>query len=648
MCGITGFLSASPTTAAPELEAQVTRMSSALAHRGPDQSGAWVDAPGGIALGFRRLAILDLSPSGHQPMHSASGRYTIVFNGEVYNFKELRAELERRGTRFKGGSDTEVMLAGIEAWGLKPALQRFNGMFALALWDQQTRTLTLARDRVGIKPLYYGVLNGTLLFGSELKALRAHPAFRAEINRNALSLYLRHNCIPAPYSIYQGIHKLPPASLLSIHAADLPNLPQTETYWQLDEIVHNGLAAPLTGSDAEITALFHEHLLTSIGARMVADVPLGAFLSGGIDSSLVVALMQAQNARPVQTFTIGFQESGFNEATYAKEVATLLGTNHTELYITPTEALAVIPTLPTIYDEPFADSSQIPTYLVSQLARRDVTVSLSGDGGDELFGGYNRYFWTERIWRRVGWLPLNLRNALSALLTRLPARAWTSLMNPLHLPNPANKIHTLAEMLAAPNADALYLHLISHWQDPAQLVINGHEPLTPVTDHTHWAHALSQPQNMMALDMATYLHDDILTKVDRASMATSLEVRAPFLDNHETLALAWQLPVAHKIRNGRGKWILRSILSEYLPAALFERPKMGFGVPVDSWLRGPLRGWAEDLLDEKRLRAEGFFHPAPIRAKWAEHISGQRNWQYDLWDVLTFQAWYQAQSRERP
>ncbi len=648
MCGITGFLSPSDHFSAPALQAQVEHMSQTLSHRGPDQSGTWTHAPSGLALGFRRLAILDLSPTGHQPMQSASGRYIIVFNGEVYNFKELRAELRKHGASFKGGSDTEVLLASIEAWGIKKALQRFNGMFALALWDTKTRTLYLARDRMGIKPLYYGIFNGILLFGSELKALRAHPAFRAEIDRNALSLYLRHNCIPAPHSIYQCIYKLAPASLLTIRAENLSHFPQPEKYWQLSEIVQSGLADPLEGSDTEIISIFHDHLLSSIGARMVSDVPLGAFLSGGIDSSLVVALMQAQSARSVQTFTIGFQETGFNEAGYAKDVAHRLGTDHTELYIRSAEAQAIIPSLPSIYDEPFADSSQIPTYLVSKLARKHVTVSLSGDGGDELFGGYNRYFWIQQIWHRVGWLPLKLRRALSQLLTRVPVHMWASLLGPIQLPNAANKIHTFAEMLSESNATGLYKSVISHWKAPASIVIGAKEPLTPITDPGYWAHALPQPQQMMALDIATYLHDDILTKVDRASMAVGLEVRPPFLDDHETIALAWRLPLEQKIRAGNGKWILKEILSEYLPTSLFERPKMGFGVPIDSWLRGPLRDWAEDLLNEERLKTEGFFYPTPIRAKWAEHLSGQRNWQYDLWDVLTFQAWWQAQSQERP
>lgn len=643
MCGITGFLTSSNSSSEPEMHACVTRMSRMLKHRGPDHSGAWANAPSGVALGFRRLSILDLSPTGHQPMLSESRRYIIVFNGEVYNFKQIRSELETRGARFKGSSDTEVILAAIEAWGIKDALRRFSGMFAFALWDQDKRTLTLARDRMGIKPLYYGLLNGTFLFGSELKALRAHPAFQSEIDRSALTLYMRHNYIPAPYSIYQGVQKLPPGSMLTIQLDSLPTIPAPEHYWHLDDSIRTGLMDPLQGSDEEITTIFTKHLLKSVGERMVSDVPLGAFLSGGIDSSAIVALMQAQSNRPIQTFTIGFYETGFNEAKYASQVAKHLGTDHTELFITSDEARAVIPLLPQLFDEPFADSSQIPTFLVSQLARKHVTVSLSGDGGDELFGGYNRYFWTQRIWRTIGWIPSSLRRLAATSLARVSPNTWSHLLTPFRLPNPANKMHTLTEIFSAPNPEAIYVNLVSHWKNPAQVVVGGVEPRTQVTDPTQWMQNIPLPQKMMALDMATYLPNDILTKVDRASMAVGLEARAPFLDNYETVDLAWRLPLHQKIRGGIGKWILRKMLYQYVPKSMFERPKMGFGVPIDSWLRGPLRPWAEDLLSASRLLREGFFHPGPIRQKWEEHIAGQHNWQYYLWDVLMFQAWWQSQ-----
>lgn len=639
MCGITGFFNLVSDASAETLEACLQRMTDTIHHRGPDDSGTWADAEAGIALGFRRLAILDLSPAGHQPMLSADGRFVIIFNGEIYNFASLREELFGLGHGFHGSSDTEIMLAAIRQWGLKNAVQRFNGMFAFALWDRQECTLSLIRDRLGIKPLYYGWAGQTLLFGSELKALRAHPDFQADIDRDALALYLRHNYIPAPHTIYRGFFKLPPGCILTIRPGQRPGEERLSVYWSAREAVENGLSQPYQGGDNEAIDALENLLTRSIGLRMIADVPLGAFLSGGVDSSTVVALMQKQSSRPVQTFTIGFNEAGFDEAEHAKAVASHLGTDHTELYVTPEDARAIIPRLPTLYDEPFADSSQIPTFLVSQLARKHVTVSLSGDGGDELFGGYNRYFWTARLWNTIRWMPVSLRKRLAKSLTALPPKAWGRVLKNSGLPNPGDKIHKISEILSSPNPEAIYLDLVSHWKHPADVVLGGNEPLTALTDPSQWMNTSTLSEKMMSLDLVTYLPDDILAKVDRASMGASLEARVPYVDDHDVVEFAWQLPLNMKIRKGQGKWILRQVLYRHVPRQLIERPKVGFGVPIDSWLRGPLKDWAESLLDEKRLQREGFFHSAPIKQKLKEHLTGARNWQYYLWDILMFQAW---------
>jgi len=621
------------------------RMGEAIAHRGPDDSGVWLDAYAGIGLSHRRLSVLDLSPAGHQPMVSGSGRYVIAFNGEIYNHLDLRRQLGDRAWR--GHSDTETLLAGFEFWGIEKTLQRAVGMFAIALWDRVDRSLILARDRMGEKPLYYGWQGTTFLFGSELKALKAHPAFQGEIDRAALALMLRHNYIPAPYSIYKGIRKLLPGTYLKLLMGKREGEPVH--YWSVRGMAERGQAQPFAGSEAEAVMALEAHLLESIGLQMIADVPLGAFLSGGVDSSTVVALMQAKSSRPVKTFTIGFHEEGYDEAQHAKSVARHLGTEHTELYVMPKEAMNVIPRLPALYDEPFSDSSQIPTLLVSEMARRHVTVSLSGDGGDELFGGYNRYFWATNIWRRVGWAPQPIRAALAGALTALPPSAWNGVFRGLSrfLPvgwryaNPGDKLHKLAEILAVRTPEEIYLDLVSHWKQPAEVVLGTHEPPTVLTDPAQWAGLPDFEQRMMYLDQMTYLPDDILTKVDRAAMGVSLETRVPFLD-HRVVEFAWALPLSMKIRHGQGKWLLRQVLYRHVPKELIERPKMGFGVPIDVWLRGPLKGWAEELLDESRLQREGYFDPRPIRGKWAEHLTGRRNWSYYLWDVLMFQAWLEA------
>ncbi len=650
MCGFIGFLGGKALHGALGEEAVIQRMADSILHRGPDDVGYWCDVDQHVSLGHRRLAVVDLSPAGHQPMHSASGRYVIAYNGEVYNFPALRLKLEHLGQRFRGHSDTEVVLAAIDAWGLEGAITQFVGMFAFALWDCRERRLSLVRDRLGIKPLYYGRVNGAFVFGSELKAIRAFPGFKQPVDRGALALLMRHNYVPAPYSIYQDIYKLSPGHILTLDRNDPAGKPEINAYWSAKEVAEAGVASPFEGSDSEAIEALDGLLRDAVGSRMVSDVPLGAFLSGGYDSSLVVAQMQAQSSRPVRTFSIGFHEKQYNEANHAKAVAVHLGTDHTELYVTSKEAMDVIPRLPTLYDEPFSDSSQIPAFLVSQLARQHVTVSLSGDGGDELFSGYNRYFWGRSIWNRIGWLPIGTRKLMCTALTAVSPERWDRVFDHLSpiLPSmvkqrmPGDRLHKLAEILRASSPDAMYHTLISHWKDPASMILCAKEPKTVLTDRSRWANLEDFTQRMMYLDTVSYLPDDILVKVDRASMGVSLEARVPLLD-HRIVEFAWRLPLSMKLRDGQGKWILRQVLYKYVPRKLVDRPKMGFGVPIDSWLRGPLRDWAESLLDEKRLLHEGFFKPQPIRQLWAEHLSGKRNWQYHLWDVLMFQAWLENQ-----
>jgi asparagine synthase (glutamine-hydrolysing) len=649
MCGLTGFLQpggGARTALRPAVEA----MAAQLLHRGPDDAGTWVDESAGIAFGFRRLSIVDLSPEGHQPMHSSSGRFVLMFNGEIYNFEELRQTLERdHGVRdWRGRSDTEVMLAAFDVWGVDGALKRFVGMFAFALWDRRARTLHLARDRMGEKPLYYGWMDGTLLFASELKALRAFPGFHGALDHDAVALYLRYACVPAPFSIYFGISKLLPGTVVSITDEDLHahRKLQPRPYWSLADAVTDAARAPFTGSEEEAADELDRLLRGAVRGQMVADVPLGAFLSGGVDSSTVVALMQAQSPQPIKTFTIGFHEEAYNEAHHAKRVAEHLHTDHTELYLSPEEALAVVPKLPSLYDEPFADSSQIPTHLVSTLARGAVTVSLSGDGGDELFGGYHRHIWAQRLRRSLGWAPRPARSVLASGIRTISPDTWDDLFDRFShmLPRghryaaPGDKLHKLAHLIGAGDDRELYQRLVSHWPDGVAIREAGY-PVPPGWITYGYPGALrTLPERMMYLDTLGYLPDDILVKVDRAAMGTSLETRAPLLD-HRVVEFAWRLPIAMKIRGGKGKQLLRKVLYRYVPRELIERHKMGFGIPIDSWLRGPLRDWAESLLDERRLKREACFDPAPIRARWEEHLSGRRNWQHHLWDVLMFQAW---------
>lgn len=654
MCGLTGFLKADSFQARDELTATVTRMTAALVHRGPNDAGYWCDPAYGIALGHRRLAIIDVSAAGHQPMQSYSRRYMLVFNGEIYNHLQMRKELDAGGNRvdWRGGSDTETLLAGFDAWGIQATLERAIGMFAIAVWDRQARALTLARDRVGEKPLYYGWQGrgeGTaFLFGSELKALRAHPAFENVIDRDALCLQMRHGYIPAPYSIYQGVAKLPPGCMLTV--AGMSRKHVVSPFWSAAEHMVDGVNNPFEGSDGQAVDSLEALLSDAVRAQMVADVPLGAFLSGGVDSSTVVALMQAHSARPVKTFSIGFHEADYNEAHHAKAVAAHLGTEHTELYVTAAQARDVIPYLQDVYDEPFSDSSQLPTVLVSQLARQHVTVSLSGDAGDELFCGYNRYQFVDALWNKINAAPLSLRWLAAKGITGVSVESWNraaralapGLPRNMRFPNTGDKLHKGAQVMTSASLDALYFRLVSHWDAPAALVRGAREPDTVLNGHTPALAALDGLPRMMALDLLSYLPDDILVKVDRAAMSVSLETRVPFLD-HRVVEFAWRLPQSLKLRDGISKWILRQVLYKYVPRALIERPKMGFGVPIGDWLRGPLREWGEALLSESRLAREGFFEPGLVRACWTEHLSGQRNWQYQLWNVLMFQAWLQHQ-----
>ena len=648
MCGIAGFIAHARHSEREEVIAR--RMADAISHRGPDDQGIWVDGEAGVALAHRRLSIVDLSPAGHQPMFSDTGRWVIVFNGEIYNHAALRSELEQAGRApsWHGHCDTEVLLAAISAWGVERTLKQCVGMFAFALWDRKERTLVLARDRLGEKPLYYGWADRTFLFGSELCALQQHPDWGGEIDRDALYLYLRHSYVPAPRSIYAGISKLPPGSYLLLKS-DKQSI-HIETYWDAREVAVHGAEHPFQGSPAEAVEHCETLLRQSLSGQMMADVPLGAFLSGGIDSSTVVSLMQALSARPVETFSIGFNEDGYDEAPHAKAIAEHLGSNHTELYVSMKEAMVVVPRLPSLYSEPFADVSQIPTFLVSQLARRHVTVALSGDGGDELFSGYTRYQLAHRLWPLISKIPLRLRSASSQLARGIPPDRWTQLLGyPMRL-LPArmkpqrigDKLHKAASIANLSTAEEIYEVLTSIWQRPDEIVLGSKVPETSMASPCREMQFTDQARRMMFLDLIGYLPDDILTKVDRASMAVGLECRVPILD-HRLVEFTWTLPLEILRREGRSKWPLRQILSRYVPQNLVERPKMGFGVPIDSWLRGPLKDWAEALLDERRLAEEGFFDPTPIRSAWRAHQDGNCNLQHQLWSVLMFQAWQESQ-----
>ena len=629
MCGIVGFFSSKPFFGN---EGDILRgMRDSLITRGPDDSGLWVDPEHSIALGHRRLSIVDLSASGHQPMQSANSRFTLVFNGEIYNHRELREKLASFGQNYiwRGHSDTETLLACFEYWGVERTLREAVGMFAIALWDGDEKKLILARDRVGEKPLYWGWQNEVLLFGSELKAVRAHPEFSSVVDRGSLSLFLRHNYVPAPFSIYQGIEKLQPGHFVEILSGDKRADVIPTAYWSFNQVIESGMKAPLEGGADFVIDALEAQLAESIHAQMLSDVPLGGFLSGGVDSSLIVALMQKQSLAPIKTFTVGFSEALFNEAEHALAVSRHLGTEHTEIYIEPRDALNTIPNLSRIYCEPFADSSQIPTFLVSELAKKQVSVALSGDGGDELFGGYSSYQFAPRMWSRINSLPFSMRCFAAASLRKFALKG---------------KFGKLVNVLDSSNREDFYRQLVSHWDAPADIVIGANEPSVLLNTSSSWPVGTGFEEWMMALDAQTYMVDDILVKVDRAAMANSLETRVPMLD-HRVIELAWKIPLDMKIRNGVGKWALKEVLYRHVPRELIERPKKGFSIPIASWLRGPLRDWSESLLNEKRLRREGFFYPAPIRLHWEQHLTGRVDNSSKLWGVLMFQAWLEEQGR---
>jgi asparagine synthase (glutamine-hydrolysing) len=665
MCGLAGLWTSSGCATTGGAHATVLAMSDALVHRGPDDSGVWCDENGEVALAQRRLSIVDLSAAGHQPMVSLSGRFVLVFNGEIYNHLDLRSEVELRGAgfRWRGHSDTETLLAAVEAWGLDGALRRTVGMFAMALWDTTERTLHLARDRFGEKPLYYGWSDGRFLFASELKAFRAAPGFANPVSRGSLAQFMRFMAVPAPRSIYESVYKLEPGCRMTVRGQPPANAPSqplrpgeafenvsVERWWSLAELVQSAAKHQFTAETEAVDSL-ERALLDAIRVQSLADVPLGAFLSGGVDSSTIVALMQRQAARPVKTFTVGFEEKNFDEAPYARAVAHHLGTEHHELFVSAREAQDVIPRLPVMFDEPFADSSQIPTHLICRAARQTVTVALSGDAGDELFGGYNRYSWVPRIWRRIGWMPRPARAVLGAAIGAVPPGAWGAVAWPVNailrgrhgIARLGEKAQKLGERLReSDTVDELYVRLVSEWQDPAD-VVKGEggavlEPESLIQDALGTRGPRDFVEQMMFCDSVTYLPDDILCKVDRAAMAVSLETRVPFLD-HRVAEIAWRLPTHMKMREGQGKWALRQVLHRYVPRHLIERPKTGFAVPVGEWMRGPLRPWAEALLDENRLAREGYFHPAPIREKWRQHLSGAGDHTNSLWAVLMFQEW---------
>lgn len=652
MCGIVGILDPLKKMPSGDLIRHIKNMTVKIAHRGPDADGYWLDSRGGIGLGHRRLAILDLSIEAAQPMHSADGRYVLVFNGEIYNFKTLGRELTSLGYKFRGHSDTEIMLAAFSSWGVQKAMGRFEGMFAFGLWDLEKTVLYLGRDRLGEKPLYYGWQKDVFLFGSELKAMQAFPDWNGEINRDALVPFLKFGYIPAPQSIFAGMWKLSPGHFLEIPFQTVPGSElRPVPYWSLRNVADWAKENPFRGSESEAEAKLEGMLKGIVSRQMVSDVPLGAFLSGGVDSSLIVALMQASSEKPVKSFTIGFNEKEYDEAHYARAVAKHLGTEHTELYLGPDKALEVIPHLPEIYDEPFADVSQIPTYLISWMTRQHVSVSLSGDGGDELLAGYHRYFLGRRFDSMSKWLPWGVRRFLAAsiksLVPGMPkwALAPASILIPPGLKSGlvGDKLLKLADVMSLETPEKMYLSAMSIWKDPFSMVIGASRLSDSVFGEGSKGIA-SFTEKMLYFDTSIYLPDDVMVKVDRASMSVGLEARAPFL-NHELMEFSWTLPMSMKMRNGQGKVILKNILKKYVPQNLIDRPKMGFGVPIGSWLRGPLKDWAEDMLCEKRMKEEGYLNPKEIRHRWHEHQAGVRNWHFQLWNVLMFQAWLRNQHR---
>lgn len=639
MCGLVGYWSPGGQESKDVMRRTVTRMAERLRARGPDDEGVWVDAGAGFALGHRRLSVIDVSPSGHQPMESANSKFVISYNGELYNADELRQDLAQSGCRFRGHSDTEILLEACAAWGIDTALKRASGMFALALWNTDERVLYLARDRVGIKPLYWGWQGGTLFFGSQMKAFAPHPHWRPVVDRDSVASFARFGYVPSPHAIFKGMSKLEPGQLLRINSDRAVDYSR---YWSIEEIAADAQRTQIDISDDEARDTLEQVLSDSVKRHMISDVPTGAFLSGGIDSSTVAALMQRESVEPIKTFSIGFADDAFDEAVHAKAIAKHIGSDHTEMYVSPEDAIAAIPDIPNMYDEPFADSSQIPTYLVSRLARKSVTVALSGDGGDELFGGYNRYMWGERLHRGLMWIPAPMRRGLSGVVGGIPPSIWDRLFGTVpaaHRPVQAGgKMQKLAGLLALRGRSDLYRHLVSQWREPEKLVLSGTERPSPMDDDALSARIPDFLTWMQLMDMRGYLPDDILTKVDRASMAVSLEARVPLLDP-AVVEFAWSLPRNLKIRNGDSKWLLRQVLHGLVPRTLVDRPKMGFGIPVGDWMKTELRDWAENLLDAERIDEDGVFEAAPIRRMWDDHLAGNQDWQYPLWVILMFQAW---------
>lgn len=644
MCGITGFVDVASGKKAEELKSIIIRMSNTLRHRGPDDQGSWIDENSGIALGHRRLSIIDISQGGHQPMVSCCGRYVVVYNGEVYNFKLLRQDLQSEGFKFRSQSDTEVILAAISRYGLEKAVEKFNGMFAFAFWDRIEKILYLCRDRLGEKPLYYGFVNSSFVFASELKAIVEFPGFNREIDRQTLTSYLRYNCIPAPYSIYKNIKKLLPGELLIFNTKEKEI--KTHLYWSALDTAKAFYSTGWVKSPEDTLEEVEGLLQDAVKIRMESDVPLGVFLSGGIDSSLITALMQSQSSIAVKTFTIGFGDQRYNEAGDARQVAEYLGTAHTCFHATANDALKVIPELPRIYDEPFADSSQIPTILVSRMAKPHVTVCLSGDGGDEIFAGYNRYIWLEKIWKKMQPLPYGIRKLIANFLLICPPDRFeivfekikSILPRQLRVRNSGIKFQKFLDVLSSKDAETAYLNLTSHWKEPSRFVLGQADEKNNFDDKSRISFLSELKRKMMYWDMVNYLPNDILVKVDRASMNASLESRAVYLD-HRIVELAWKLPINILINKTGSKLILRNILKKYLPQTYWQRPKMGFAVPLDSWLRGSLKNWADDLLSMEYLKKKGFFDPEAVSRKWEEHKTGVRNWQYELWDILMFNSW---------
>lgn len=637
MCGFTGFYECVKKRTRSEVYVIAKSMTQTLAHRGPDSADIWQDPDVPLVLGHRRLAILDLSAEGNQPMQSPSGRYMIAFNGEIYNHLELREQLQKNGHAFNGRSDTETLLYAIEHWGLNLTLQKVRGMFALALWDRKTPALHLIRDRFGKKPLYVGWAKNALVFGSELKALRAHPDFDAQIDKRTLALYTRYACVPAPHCIYENVWQLPPGHRLTLELETLAPALDLQTlmhpYWSAKDVAQDAKTHPVKGDQGSILQEFERLLSASIKDRMISDVPLGAFLSGGIDSSLIVALMQKISGTPVHTFTIGYEDDAYNEAPHAAKIAAHLGTQHHEHICTADDALNVIPNLPAIFDEPFADQSAIPTFLVSQFARKSLSVALSGDGGDELMGGYSRHVSGAKIWNIMRPMPPILRRALAQGITKFSPAQWQS----LHKNNPhfGVHMHKAASILSLETRQDIYTRLTSVWDDLPTL---EYTEAKLGTAQLPLLAGIPMAEQIMLWDTLAYLPNDILTKVDRASMANGLEARAPLLDNR-LYDYVWRLPMEYKIRGGKGKWLLREILSAHIPQSLFDRPKQGFNIPIDAWLKGPLQDWAENLLEEKKLKEQGLFNPAIIRKQWNAHLAGDANNAQALWSILMFQAW---------